>query len=129
VPPLRLSNFEIGEVLGVGTVGTIYAAVDRETGQRVAIKKLHPGVSQDKLIRARFHRERVVLERLHHPHIIRYFGGGEEDGLLFYVMELVDGGTVKDLLGSNGRLQWPVVVEIAARPCSLPTITGSFTAT
>jgi eukaryotic-like serine/threonine-protein kinase len=118
VPPLRLSNFEIGEVLGVGTVGTIYAAVDRETGQRVAIKKLHPGVSQDKLIRARFHRERVVLERLHHPHIIRYFGGGEEDGLLFYVMELVDGGTVKDLLGSNGRLQWPVVVEIAAQLCS-----------
>lgn len=114
----RLGNYIIGEVLGVGTVGTIYSAVCKESQQLVAIKKLHPGVSQDKLIRARFRREMVVLERLHHPHIIRYHGGGEDDGQLFYVMELVDGGTVKELLQASGFFQWPVVVEIGCQLAS-----------
>ncbi|MFK8114510.1 MAG: serine/threonine protein kinase [Rubripirellula sp.] len=116
--PPRLSEYEIGEVLGAGTVGTIYAAVHLETGQQFAIKKLHPSVNQDKLIRARFRREMVVLERLHHPHIIRYFGGGEDNGQLFFVMELIDGGTVKELLESRRRLHWVAVLEVARQLCS-----------
>ena len=39
---------------------------------------------------------------LSHPHIVRYYGGGEDDGTLFYIMELVDGGTVKGLLQIKG---------------------------
>ncbi len=98
MPSADLDAYEVGDVLGVGTVGTIYAATKRESGERFAIKKLHPSVSLDPLIRARFRREMSVLERLHHPNIISFFGGGEDDGQLFYVMELVEGGTVKDLL-------------------------------
>jgi serine/threonine protein kinase len=118
MPAFQLCDFDVGSVLGVGTVGTIYEAVQRQSGQQVAVKKLHPGVSQDALIRARFRREMLVLERLHHPNIVRYFGGGDDDGQLFYVMELVDGGTVKDLLKSSGALAWPVVAEIARQICS-----------
>lgn len=116
--PSSLGDYEIGAVLGVGTVGTIYAATGRHTGQQVAIKKLHPSVSHDALIRARFQREMVVLERLRHPNIIRYHGGGSDQGQLFYVMERVDGGTVKDLLLTQGRFDWPAVVEIARQVCS-----------
>jgi eukaryotic-like serine/threonine-protein kinase len=115
---LDLNNYLLGDVLGVGTVGTIYAAVDAKTKAAVAVKRLHPGVSRDPLIRARFEREMIILERLQHPNIIRYFGGGEQNGQLFYVMELVDGGTVKDLLESQGRFPWPVVVELARQICS-----------
>ncbi len=118
MPKSRLSDYELGDVLGVGTVGTIYAAKKRESGQTVAIKKLHPGVSRDPLIRARFEREMMILERLRHPNIIAYYGGGDEDGQLFYVMELVEGGTVKDLLSSGGALPWTVVVEVARQICS-----------
>ena len=114
----QISDYEIGEIRGVGTVGTIYEAVVRETGERVAIKKLHPGISQDPLIRSRFRREMLVLERLQHPHIVQYLGRGEDDGLLFYVMELVDGGTLKGLLRSTGSFSWTVVVEIARQICS-----------
>lgn len=113
-----LDEYEVGAVLGVGTVGTIYAATKRESGQRFAIKKLHPRVSLDPLIRARFRREMSVMERLDHPNIISFFGSGEDDGQLFYVMELVAGGTVKDLLRAGGRFQWPVVVEVASQICS-----------
>ncbi len=114
----KLSDYELGEVLGVGTVGTIYAGKHRSSGERVAIKKLHPTVSQDKNICARFEREMLILSRLSHPNIIGYHGGGEEDGQLFYVMELVTGGTVKDLLERLHTFRWTVVVELARQICS-----------
>ena len=114
----QISEFELGDVLGVGTVGTIYRATERSSGKQFAIKKLHPGVSQDQVIRARFRREMAILERLSHPHIVRYYGGGEDDGTLFYVMELVDGGTVKGLLQIKGTFDWPVVVEVTRQICS-----------
>lgn len=114
----QLDDYEIGEVIGVGTVGTIFSAVHRSSGERVAIKKLHPGVCQDPLIRARFKRETQILERLHHPHIVRSFGSGNDSGQLFYVMEFVDGGTVKSLLQTKGAFAWPIVVEIARQVCS-----------
>ena len=57
------------------------------------------------------------MERLRHPNINRSIGGGEENGQLFYVMELLDGGTVKDLQAKR-VLRWPVVVEIPRQICS-----------
>ncbi len=118
MPSSRLSDYEIGPVLGVGTVGTIYLATEISTGERVAIKKLHPGVSQDELIRARFKREMTILERLRHPNIVAFYGGGEDGGLLYYVMEMVDGGTVKDMLQGSGPFSWQVVVDVTRQICS-----------
>ena len=115
---IDLTQYDFGDVLGVGTVGSIYLGTHRETGKRVAIKKLHPAVSQDANIRARFEREMLVLSRLKHPNIIDYVGGGEHDGKLFYIMELVRGGTVKDLLERKRAFTWPVVVELSWQICS-----------
>jgi len=118
---LNLDDYDLGSVLGVGTVGTIYAATDKRTGQAVAIKRLHPSVSRDPLIGARFRREMLILQRLHHPNVIGYYGGGEDvDGNLFYIMELVEGGSVRDLLAGlgGGGLAWQVVVNAAAQICS-----------
>ncbi|MEP0345796.1 MAG: serine/threonine protein kinase, partial [Rhodopirellula bahusiensis] len=64
----------------MGTVGTVYdgkirddievhPAAEAIRGQDLAVKKLHPAVSQDDLIQARFRREMVILERLQHPNI------------------------------------------------------------
>ncbi len=116
--PVQIDDYDVGEVIGVGTVGTIYSAIQRSTGDRVAIKKLHPGICQDPLIRARFEREAIIMERLHHPNIVRTYGGGNDNGQLFYVMELVDGGTVKNLLQTKGAFRWQIVVEIARQVCS-----------
>ncbi|TWT54290.1 Serine/threonine-protein kinase PknB [Rubripirellula amarantea] len=113
-----LNQYELGEILGVGTVGTIYAAKRVGSDEIVAVKKLHPNVSQDPNIRARFEREMLILSRLTHPNIIAYYGGGDMDGQLFYIMELVDGGTVKDLLARQGMISWPVVAELARQICS-----------
>lgn len=129
MPHLELADFELGAVLGVGTVGTIYDAKVREdtevapaaraiADEDLAVKKLHPAVSRDELIQARFRREMLILERLQHPNIIGYFGGGTDEGQLFYVMQRVDGGTIKDLIESTGPLAWPVVVDVARQVCS-----------
>ena len=119
MPGLKLDDYQLGPVLGIGTVGTIYTATDKATGQVVAIKRLHPTVSRDPLIGARFRREMTILEKLKHPNIIHYYGGGEDaDGNLFYVMELVEGGSVRELITASGALPWQVVVSCGRQICS-----------
>jgi serine/threonine protein kinase len=60
----------------------------------------------------------TILERLRHPNIIAYYCGGMDDGQLSYVMELVCGGTVKELLAGGRALPWSVVVEVSRQICS-----------
>ena len=115
---LSLDEYQLGPAIGVGTVGAIHAATVKATGEQVAVKLLHPSVSRDPLIRARFEREMLILSRLSHPNIIRYDGGGEKDGQLFYVMELVEGGTVRDLLQGGSTLTWQEVVSCTRQICS-----------
>ncbi len=102
----RIDEFELGVALGVGTVGTIYRAQDLKHDRVVAVKILHPTVSSDKLIRARFEREMLILAKLSHPHIVQYYGGGRVDDQLFYAMELVEGGNLRDMLQQSGCLNW-----------------------
>lgn len=113
-----LDDYELRDVLGVGTVGTIYLGVHRQSGQRVAVKRLHPSVCKDPLIRARFKREMAILERVRHRNIVAYYGGGRDGQSLYYVMEVVDGGTVKEVLESTGPLPWTAVAELGVQICS-----------
>lgn len=117
---LSYEDLEIGAVLGTGTVGTVYQArLPQADGQEVevAVKVLQDAISEDELVRKRFRREMEILQRLQHPHIIRYFGGGEHDGKLFFAMELVAGGNVRDLLDRFGRLAWQEVASIGRQVC------------
>ena len=103
----KFSDFELGDVIGTGTVGTIYRATEIPTGEIRAVKVLQHGVSQDKNIVSRFEREMLILSKLNHPNIVSYYGGGRtDDGQLFYVMELIEGGTLKQLLQAHHRLSW-----------------------
>ncbi len=114
----KLEEFELHETIGVGTVGTIYRATDLSHEQHVALKILLPEVSGDPLIHARFEREMVILERLSHRNIVRYFGGGSSDSQLFYAMELVTGGSLKEMLQQSGRLPWREATTIGVQICS-----------
>ncbi|MCO6458949.1 MAG: serine/threonine protein kinase [Pirellulaceae bacterium] len=116
--PLQLSDFELGDTLGVGTVGTIYHARHKQTGQESALKILLPSVSEDQLIRARFRREMTILERISHPHIVKYLGGGRDGNQLFYAMEYVDSGSLKQVLKAGGPLRWREAASCAIQLCS-----------
>ncbi len=108
-----IDDYEIGEEMGSGTVGTIYKATHRQTGDVYALKLLSPAVSSNELVVSRFWREMMILERLDHPNILAYFGGGKKDTRLFYLMELVYGGTLKQMLACGGPLGWREAVEAA----------------
>ena len=108
---LRYSDFDIGHAIGSGTVGTVYEVTKRDTGEEFALKLLAENVCSDKLLVSRFKREILILSKLSHPHIVAYFGQGELKNQLFYVMELVRGGTLKSLLASEGPLPWHEAVE------------------
>ena len=59
-----ITHYQVGDVLGVGTVGTVYQAKDRITGREVAIKILLPQILDDSHIGRRFHREMSILEKI-----------------------------------------------------------------
>ncbi len=114
----RIGDWQPGEVLGVGTVGTVYRVVNVVTGQAAALKILLPQVSQDELISSRFAREIAILERLGHPNVVEFHASGKHDGRWYYVMEAVEGGTLKKLLARKGVLVWQDAVEIGWQVCS-----------
>ena len=114
----RIGDWQLGEVLGIGSVGTVYRVDNVKTGQTAALKILLPQVSRDPLISSRFAREIEILQRLSHPNVVEHFESGKHEGRYYYVMELVDGGTLKKLLARRGVLAWQDAVEIGWQICS-----------
>jgi eukaryotic-like serine/threonine-protein kinase len=109
----RLGPYEIGKPLGKGGMGSVYAATDSQTGQHVAIKALTPHLAAAEGFRERFESEIESLKTLRHDGIVRLFGYGEEDGVLFYSMELVEGISLEDELKAGRRFNWREVSNIA----------------
>lgn len=109
----RLGPYEIGKPLGKGGMGSVYVAVDSQTGQRVAIKALTPQLALAEGFRERFEAEIESLKTLKHDGIVRLYGYGEQDGILFYSMELVDGISLEDEIKAGRRFSWREVTNIA----------------
>ena len=113
-----ITHYQVGDVLGVGTVGTVYRATDQLTDREVAIKILLPQILDDSHIARRFHREMSILEKLSHPHIVQYLTGGTAGGRPYYVMELVNAGSLKDELTIDGHLSWQQACRFGIQICS-----------
>jgi serine/threonine protein kinase/lipopolysaccharide biosynthesis regulator YciM len=95
-----ISHYRIVEELGAGGMGVVYVAEDTLLERRVAIKTLsNARNSPDHRFRWRFLREARSISKLSHPHIATIYDYGEtEDGQPYIVMELVQGGTLADLM-------------------------------
>lgn len=111
----RLGPYEIEKPLGKGGMGSVYAATDSQTGQRVAIKALTPQLAMAEGFRERFESEIESLKTLRHDGIVRLYGYGEQDGVLFYSMELVEGISLEDELKAGRRFTWREVTNIAVQ--------------
>src|SRR5690348_5910123 len=99
--------------LGQGGMATVYLGTDVKLGRRVAIKVLAPA-TRAYLGSDRFQREVLFAAQLSHPHIVPLFEADEADGLLFYVMEYVEGESLHDRLARDGPLAVEEAVRIAA---------------
>ena len=118
-PGQTLGNrYEIHSVLGVGGMGMVYKATDRELGEVLAIKTLKPEiVAQDTSALERFKSEIRLARRIAHRNVVRTYDLGEISGLYYITMEYVEGTSLKDLIRSRGRLPASVVLPIAKQLC------------
>jgi serine/threonine protein kinase len=91
VPPRHVGEYRIVREIGRGGMGVVYEAEQEALGRRVAIKVLPSTVLANPSARERFRREALAAARLHHTNIVPVFGVGECDGQCFYVMQLITG--------------------------------------
>lgn len=102
-PPREIGPFIIGEQLGQGGMGVVYSAKHQETGRMVAVKILPGHIFSEELIE-RFKREGQIAASISHPRSTFIYEAGEHDGQLYIAMELMGGGTLKDVVRDEGAL-------------------------
>ena len=113
----RLGPYLIERALGSGGMGSVFLGVDEQTGERAAVKVLSPALAADPNFRERFGAEVETLKKLRHPHIVQLLGFGEQDGQLFYAMEMVEGRTLQQELQASRRFTWREVARIGIQIC------------
>ncbi|MCK6448491.1 MAG: serine/threonine-protein kinase [Planctomycetes bacterium] len=100
--PERLGEFRLIERLGAGGMGVVYRAEQTSLGREVALKLVRPELVFFGGTRERFRREVEAIAKLKHPGIVPVFAVGEERGLPYFAMELVDGCSLGDVLAMLG---------------------------
>jgi hypothetical protein len=95
--PEPFAGLEIYEELGRGGMGTVYRGRHLKLQREVAVKFLAPQLAAKPEVRERFTREATALARINHPHVVRVFDAGIEEGEAFLVLEYLSGGTLAGL--------------------------------
>jgi serine/threonine-protein kinase len=106
-----IGPFQLERQLGTGGMGVVYRATYVKTGQAVAVKVLTPALSTNPTLKKRFEREMAILKKLRHKNIVRYYGGGIQGTQHYYAMELMNGGTLEELIEKRKQLSWERVIE------------------
>jgi len=96
--------YDLDGEIGRGGMAIVYRARDTRLKRAVAIKLLPPELAYRGDIRTRFLREAEMAARLSHPNIVPIYSVDERDGLVYFVMGLVDGGSVGDRVRREGAL-------------------------
>jgi serine/threonine-protein kinase len=111
-------RFLIEARIAIGGFGAIYRARTAD-GAEVALKILHPRLTGDPSMVARFRREGAIMTQLHDPNTVKTLAVGETgDGTRYIAMELLAGENLHARLSRDGTLPWPTAVAIARAVCS-----------
>jgi serine/threonine protein kinase len=118
----KAGRYEIVSELGRGAMGVVYKAMDPVIGRTVAVKTIRlseegTGLSRPELLK-RFQTEARAAGLLTHPNIVVVFDAGEEDGLYYITMELVEGKSLQALLDSGHAFPLPRTLRIMEQTCS-----------
>ena len=97
-PGARLGRYEVVAHIGAGGMGEVYRARDTHLDKQVALKTIAAGYSRDPASQVRFDLERRLSAALEHPHICRLLDAGEQDGVAYLAMELLDGESLAERL-------------------------------
>src|SRR6059036_397842 len=105
-------HFLVVETLGVGGMGTVYKARDMQLDRFVALKLLRRDLGGEEDHKNRLQEEARIAAAVNHPCVIQVFDSGTDHGQFYVVMELVDQGSLDDLMALQPRLPEKRVLEI-----------------
>ena len=100
------------ETLGVGGMGTVYKARDTQLERFVALKLLRKDLSSEADHAAQLQQEARIAASVNHPNVVQIFGLGTDHGQFYVVMELIDHGSLDDLIESQGMVPEHQVLDI-----------------
>lgn len=112
------NRYEILEKIGSGGMATVYKAKCRVLNRYVAVKILKDEFANDAEFIKRFQVEAQSAASLSHPNIVSIFDVGNDNGMHYIVMELIEGKTLKEIINEKGKLPWRDAVKIAAQIAS-----------
>ena len=111
----QIAGYRLEGRIGRGGMAVVYRAYDPRLDRYVALKILAPGLALDDAFRQRFIRESRAAAAVDHPNIIPVFDAGEANGVLFIAMRFVQGGDVRTLLDTEGRLPAARAADITSQ--------------
>jgi serine/threonine protein kinase len=110
-----LGGYVLEEEIGRGSMGIVYRGKQIALEREVAIKVLPRSLAKDASYVARFIREAQIVAGLNHPNIVQIYDAGQQDGLLYFVMEYIQGPTLSSLLHIDGTIPQHIAAEYAAQ--------------
>lgn len=110
-------RYEIISRIGTGGMADVYKAKDSKLNRFVAVKVMKSEFREDKNFITKFKREAQAAAGLANPNIVNVFDVGEDDGVYYIVMELVEGITLKEYISKKGRLSVREATSIAIQVC------------
>jgi hypothetical protein len=116
-PERAFGRYRIVEEIGRGAMGVVYRAIDPLIERELAIKTLLPDLPEDILpeVRSRFLREARAAGKLSHPGIVVVFDVGEEGGVAYIAMELLQGRSLREMLRDPAPIAFDTAAELAAQ--------------
>jgi serine/threonine protein kinase len=114
----RVGNYIVERALAQGNMGSVFVARHPALGRQVAVKFLGRDLESTPDLTKRFLDEARITANLRHPNVVDIFDFGELDGRLYYVMELLDGQDLSELIASKRRFACGEVVEFLEQICS-----------
>lgn len=109
------NRYEIIGRVGAGGMSDVYKAKDHKLNRNVAMKVLKKEYSKDKNFVSKFRVEAQSAASLIHPNIVNVYDVGEDDGLYYIVMELIEGITLKHYIEKKGKLSYRETISIAVQ--------------
>ena len=110
-------RYEIVSKIGTGGMADVYKAKDHKLNRFVAVKVLKPEFREDKAFIKKFRSEAQAAAGLTHPNIVNIFDVGEDEGIHYIVMELIEGITLKEYITKKGKLSVKEATSIAIQVC------------
>jgi eukaryotic-like serine/threonine-protein kinase len=109
-----LGGYLLEEEIGRGSMGMVYRGRQVALGREVAIKVLPRALAKDASYVARFIREAQIIAGLNHPNIVHIYDAGQQSGVLYFVMEYVQGPTIGSMLQIDAVMPLHLAVKYAA---------------